>query len=128
MIKARRKNKLKMSKKSLLVVVCLLCIAGNSLAGYSAFMVTSNIVHIDIQYAVTLSYSVSRNHASLTATVTNNGNPVGPRISVEFYYSINSGDWIYFTTESTNNRGVARTRLTLTTPGNYDFRAIVSLL
>jgi hypothetical protein len=119
---------LKTSRKSLLVIVSLLCIAGSSLAGYGTFWVTSNIVHVDVQYAVALSYSVRRNRVSLTAAVTNNGSPVGAGINVEFYYSLNSGEWTYFTTQPTNHRGVARATYRITVDGEYDFKATVSFL
>ncbi len=92
------------------------------------FQVASNIVHVDIQYAVALTLSVSKNRVSLTATVTNNGNPVGAGINVEFYYSLDGGDWTYFATQPTNHRGVARTTYKLTVDGAYSFQAIVSFL
>ena len=123
-----RKNRLKITRKSLLTIATLLCIAGSTLAGYGMFQVASNIVHVDIQYAVALTISVSKNRVQLTATVTNNGNPVGAGINVEFYYSLDGGDWTYFATQPTNRRGVARTAYRLTVDGVYDFRAIVSFL
>lgn len=106
----------------------MLCIAGSSLAGYGTFWVTSNIVHVDVQYAVALSYSVRRNRVSLTAAVTNNGSPVGAGINVDFYYSLNGGDWTNFTTVPTNHRGVARATYRITVDGEYDFKAVVSFL
>ena len=123
-----RKNRLKITRKSLLTIATLLCIAGSTLAGYGMFQVASNIVHVDIQYAVDLIISVSKNRATLTATVTNNGNPVGAGINVEFYYSLDGGDWIHFATVSTNHRGVAHTSYRFTVDGVYDFEAIVSFL
>jgi hypothetical protein len=123
--RARRKNKLKMHRKLLLVIVFLL-LAGGSLAAYGMFSVTSNTVHVDMGYAVALSFSVSKNHVSLTAAVTSNGSPGRAGIDVDFYYSLNSGEWTYFATELTNHRGVARVRYTITVSGEYDFKAMVS--
>ena len=111
-----------------MAIVSLLCIAGSSLACYGTFWVTSNIVHVDVQYSVALSYSVRRDRVSLTASVTNNGSPVGAGINVEFYYSLNGGEWTNFTTVPTNHRGVARATYRITVDGEYDFEAIVSFL
>lgn len=101
----------------------MLSIAEGSLAAYGMFWVTSNVVHVDMQYTVALSYSVSKSHVSLTATVTNNGRPVGAGINVEFYYSLNGSDWTYFTTKTTDQRGVARAIYKITVNGEYDFKA-----
>lgn len=87
------------------------------------FQVASNIIHVDVQYAVALNLSVSRTRVSLTATVTNSGNPVGAGIDVEFYYSLDGGDWTHFTTQPTNPRGVACTIFLLTSDGEYEFKA-----
>jgi hypothetical protein len=65
------------------LVIFFLFVAGGSSAPYNTFWVTSNVVHVDMQYAVPLSYSVSKNHVSLTAAVTYNGSPVGAGIDVE---------------------------------------------
>jgi hypothetical protein len=119
---------LKTSRKSLLIIVSLLCIAGGSLAAYGTFWVTSNMGYVDMRYTVALSSSVSKNHVTLTAEVTRNGSPVGPGIDVDFYYSLNGGEWTYFTTNPTNNRGVARVMYRITANGEYDFNAIVNIL
>jgi hypothetical protein len=81
-----------------------------------------------MQYTVVLSSSVSKTHVSLTATVTNNGSPAGAGINVDFYYSLNGGDWTCFRTEPTNHRGVTRVIYKVTIDGEYDFRATVSFL
>jgi hypothetical protein len=112
--------------RKLLVVALLFCIACSSLAAYGMFQVGSNIVHVDIQFAVALNVKVSRTRVSLAATVTNNGNPVGAGIDVEFYYSLDGGDWILFATQSTNSRGVTGTMFLLTSDGEYEFKAITS--
>ncbi len=116
---------LKKSRKSLLVVVLLLCIAGDGLTAYGMFWVTSNVVHVNLGYTVTLSSSTSGNVVSLTARVRNNGKPGGIGINVAFYYSVDRGDWTYFTTQSTNRGGVAHATYTVTTNGEYNFKAIV---
>ena len=108
-------------------VLLLLCVAGGILAAYGMFRVTSNVVRVDIQYTVALSSSASKSTVSLTARVRNDGRPVGAGINVDFYYSINGGDWIYFTTQSTNRGGVAHTTYTATANGSYDFKAMVSI-
>jgi hypothetical protein len=119
---------LKTSRKSLLTVALLLWIAVGGLAVYGMFLVPSNVVHLDIQYTVFLSVSASNSKVSLTARVRFNGNPVGAGINVDFYYSLNGGDWTYFTTQSTNRGGVARATYTVTAIGAYDFKAIVSII
>jgi hypothetical protein len=62
----------------------------------------------------------------LTARVRQNGNPVGAGISVDFYYSFNGGDWIYFANGATNRGGVARATYRVNANGAYDFKAIAS--
>ncbi len=94
---------------------------------YGMFWIVSNIVHVDIGYVVSLSHSASRNVISLNAMVRYNGKPAGAGISVNFYYSLDSGNWIYFTTQPTNRAGIARAKFTVTLPGEYDFRATVSV-
>ena len=119
---------LKTTKKTLVAVVLLLCISGSGLTAYGMFWVTSNIVHVDMQYSVELSISGSNRAVSLTARVRHNGNPVGAGINVAFYYSLNGGIWTYFTTQSTNRGGVAHATYTATANGAYNFKAIVSSL
>jgi hypothetical protein len=123
-----KKSMLKMSGKSLLTLVLLLCIAGSSLVAYGMFWVTSNIVHVDMQYTVVLSSSASNSVVSLTARVRNNDKPVGAGINVAFYYSLNGGIWTYFATQSTSRGGVAHATYTVTANGAYNFKAIVSSL
>lgn len=119
---------LKTSRRPLLVVVLLLCIAAASLAAYSYIWVASNRVHVDIQYAVNLSTSVSDSSITLNAAVTNNGVPVRAGIVVDFYYSVNGGvDWVYFATQLTNAGGAAQAIYTATVNGGYDFKAVVTV-
>lgn len=110
-----------------MVAIVLLCIAGSSIA-YSMFWVTSNTVHVDSQYNVVLSSSVSFSTVTLNAAVTNNGAPVGSGITVDFYYSTNGGvDWTYFNTGFTDAGGVAHAVYTVIANGGYDFRAVVTI-
>jgi len=117
---------LKTTKKTLVALVLLLCISESGLAAYGMFWVTSNIVHVDMQYSVELSISGSNRVVSLTARVRHDGNPVGAGIKVDFCYSFNGGDWTYFATEATNRGGVARATYGVSADGAYDFKAIVS--
>ncbi len=110
-----------------MAVVLLLCIVGSSLAADGMLWVTSNIVHVDLQYTVVLSSSVLGNVVSLSAVVRYNGRPVGAGIDVEFYYSFNGGEWTYFTTQPTNRGGVAHAKFTMTVNGEYSFMATVSM-
>jgi hypothetical protein len=114
------------TKKTLVAVVLLLCISGSGLTAYGMFWVTSNIEHVDMQYSVELSISGSNRAVSLTARVRHNGNPVRAGISVDFYYSFNGGDWIYFANGATNRGGVARATYRVNANGAYDFKAIAS--
>ena len=115
---------LKVSRKSLLVVALLLSVAGGSLAAYGMIWVPSNVAHVDMQYEVNLSVlSVVGSEITLNAAVANNGNPVGAGIGVDFYYSLDGGDWTYFATQSTDAGGVAQAQYTVTVIGGYDFQA-----
>lgn len=119
---------LKMPRKSLLVVGLLLFIAGGSLVAYGAFTVTSNTVHVNMQYTVTLStFSVSNSAVTLNAAVLDNAIPVGAGINVDFYYSFNGGAWTLFTTQPTDAGGVAQAIYTVTIIGAYDFEAIANI-
>lgn len=119
---------LKVPRKPLLVVVLLLCVAGSSFVAYSMFWVSSNVVHVDMQYAVNLSASsIAGSTITLSATVTNNGSPVTPGIGVDFYYSLNGGNWTYFATQYTGAGGVAQATYLVTANGGYDFEAIVAI-
>ncbi len=117
---------LKMSRKSLLVVALLLCLAGNGLAVNGMFWVTSNIVHVDLRYTVALSSSTSNSVVSLTAKVRENGKPAGAGINVAFCYSVDGIDWTYFATQPTNHGGVAHATFAMTDNRTYNFNAIVT--
>ncbi len=116
---------LKTLTKPLFVVVILLCLVGTWLTACGMFWVTSNIVHVDIQYTVELSVSGGRN-VVLNAKVKLNGASVGAGINVDFYYSFNGGDWVYFATDATNGGGNARATLRIMANGAYSFKATVS--
>lgn len=105
----------------------LLCLAGGGLAAYCYIYATSNVVHVDMQYAVVLSNSVADSTVTLNAAVTNSGNPVRAGINVDFYYALNGGDYTYFTSQLTDAGGVAQAIYTGTVNGGYDFRAIVTV-
>jgi hypothetical protein len=117
---------LKNGNKTLLLFLLFLCIAGAGLATNGLIFVTSNIVHVNAEYTVLLSVSGSNTRINLNARVRFNGNPVGAGINVDFYYSLNGSDWIYFATEATNRGGVARVTYTVTIDGDYNFTATVS--
>lgn len=106
----------------------MLSISGSSLAVTGLILVSSNIVHVDVQYTVNLSASVSNSVVRLTAGVRYNGGPAGAGINVDFYYSFNGGDWTHFATETTNRGGIARATYTITANGAYDFNAMVSFV
>jgi hypothetical protein len=108
-----------------LAVILLLSIAGSGLAAYGVFWANSNVVHVDVQYAVTLATSVNRGEITLTATVTNNASPVGAGINVDFYYSRDGGTLTYITSQLTDSNGIAQATYTLKGNGAYDFQATV---
>ncbi len=115
-------------RKGILVVTLLVCVLGGSLAAYGYIFVTSNSVRVEMQYGVTLStVSVVDSTVTLNAAVTNNGSPVRAGINVDFYYSLNGGDWTYFASDLTDTGGVAQAIYNVTIPGGYDFRAIVTV-
>ncbi len=120
------KSMLKKFEKPLVFVVLFLCLVGGGLTVSGMFWITSNIVHIDIQYTVDLSVSGGGRNVVLNARVSLNGAPVGAGINVDFYYSFNSGDWIYFGSDVTNGGGNARATFRIMANGAYSFKAVVS--
>lgn len=120
---------MKNSKKTMLRVAILLCLAGIILTiAYGMIFITSNSVHVDVQYSVNLSHSVEDSVVTLKATVSNNDNPVGAGYTVDFYCSVDGGaNWIHFDSQLTEASGVAQSTYTATTNGGYDFRAIATV-
>jgi len=117
-----------MLRKALLVAVLLLCVGAVSLVAYGYYFVTSEPVHVDMQYAVALEIvSVVDSNITLRAIVTNNGLPVRPGLVVDFYYAVDGSDWIYFATGLTDEGYVAQAICTATHNGGYDFKAIVTI-
>jgi len=112
------------SRKSLLFIAVLLCLAGSSLTAYALYA-QSNIVHVDMQYAAVLTSSVADSTITLNAAVTYNGAPVRAGINVDFYYSLDGGVYAYFATGSTDAAGVAQAIYTVTQNGGYDFQATI---
>lgn len=118
---------LRISRKPLLVVATLIFIAGIGIAAAYIFA-TSNVVHVDMQYAVALGPSVTDTNITLTATVTNGAAPVRAGIIVDFYYSIDGGTtWTYFATQPTDASGVSSVTYSATANGGYDFRAVATI-
>jgi len=121
---------MKMFRKSLLLVISMLCITGGFFAAYGAsFWVTSPSVRVDVQYSVSLStFSIVGGQITLNALVANGVNPVGAGISVDFYYSLNNGvDWTYIETKTTDAGGIAQSTYVATQNGVYDFKAIAAI-
>jgi hypothetical protein len=117
------------SNKKLLRVAILLC-AATAITAFTCGMIfiNSNSVHVDIQYSNALSYSVTDSAVTLTATVTNNGNPVGAGYNVDFYVSADGGTiWANFASQSTDSAGIAQVVYTATTNGGYDFYATATV-
>ena len=120
---------MKKSNKKLLYFVILLCAAGAiSAVTCGMIFINSSSVHVDIQYVNTLSYSVADSAVTLTATVTNNGNPVGAGYNVDFYVTGDGGvNWYNFASQLTDGSGVAQVVYTATTNGGYDFYATATV-
>jgi hypothetical protein len=116
---------LKKFEKLVVLIVLFLCLVGSCLMAYGTFWVTSNMVHVDIQYTVDMSISRGGRNVVLNAKVSLNGAPVGAGINVDFYYSFNRGDWVCFATDFTNGGGNARATYRITANGSYDFKAVV---
>ena len=117
----------KNSKKTLLSVAILLCLAVTiSSATYGLILVNSNETHVDILYEVSLSTSVENSAITLNATVTNNGSPAAGLI-VDFYCSYNGGGYAIIASELTDDAGTAQTIFTATANGGYDFQAIATV-
>lgn len=115
---------LKNTRKSLLIVAVFLCLAGSTLTAYALYA-QSNIVHVDMQYAAALTSSVADSTITLKAAVTYNSAPVKAGINVDFYYSLDKGEFTYFATGPTDAAGVAQAIYTVTQNGGYDFKATV---
>lgn len=118
---------LKTSRRPLLVAVLLLCIAASGLVAYSYLFVASNLAHVDMQYAATLTTSVTDSTVTLNAAVKNNGSPVRAGMTVDFYCSVDGGPSTYFATSLTDTGGVAQTTYAATYNRGYDFQAIVTI-
>lgn len=113
----------------ILRLVLLVCLAGVLLTiTYGTIFITSNQIHVDVQYEVNLSHTVTDSDIALNATVTNNGSPVEAGYTVDFYVSADGGiGWAHFDSQSTDATGVAATTYTATTNGGYDFKAIATV-
>ncbi len=117
---------LKKFEDLLVLIILFLCLVGGGLTASGMFWVTSNIVHVDIQYTVALSVSGGGRNVILNAKVSLNGAPAGAGINVDFYYSFNGGDWVYFASDVTNGGGIARATFRIMANGAYSFKATVS--
>jgi hypothetical protein len=117
------------SNKRLLRVAIFLCAAtAITAATCGMIFISSNSVHVDIQYSNALSMSVTDSTVTLTATVTNNGNPVGAGYNVDFYISADGGAvWYNFASQLTDSSGIAQVVYTATTNGGYDFYATATV-
>ena len=120
---------IKNSKKTILRLTFLVCLAGVLLTvTYGMLFISSNSVHVDVQYSVDLSHLVVDSEVTLDAIVSNNGNPVGAEYTVDFYYSVDDpANWIYFDTQITDVSGAVQSIYILTDNGEYDFRATVTI-
>ncbi len=118
---------MKNHKKISLAIIFLVCIIGVSSSAYALLFATSNITHVDVNYSVALSQTVTDSQVALTATVTNNG-AVRAGINVDFYCSIDSGNsWYNFASVPTDSSGVALATYTISANGAYDFMATATI-
>jgi hypothetical protein len=116
------------SKKKLLRVAILLCAAAAVTAVTCGMIfVQSNTEHVDMGYLTDLSTTVTDSAVTLTATVTNNGNPVRAGLNVDFYCSADGGTSSMFASQLTDSSGIAQVVYTATINGGYDFYAIVTV-
>ena len=118
---------MKTSLKIGLVITLLVIVAASSASVYAVIFAVSDIVHVDVQYNVVLSQDIVGDKVTLTATVTNNAQAVDGR-NVDFYVSVDSGDWSIIGSIITSNKGVATYEYTLTANGAYDFKAVVTVM
>ena len=119
---------MKISRKPLLVLPFLLCVAGFSFFAYAYIYASSDPVHVDMQYAVSLEASVAGSQVTLTATVTNNGLPAGAGIQVDFFDSVDEGTTYYdFAYAYTDANGVAQVTFVAEYNGSFDFKAIATI-
>jgi hypothetical protein len=119
---------MKMRKKSLLLILSMLCVVGSCFVAYGLYWVSSDPLHVDLQYSVVLSNpSVTGSKITLNAAVTYNGSPVGAGLNVDFYYSLNGAAWANFDSKTTDAGGVAQSVFDSTTNGSYDFMATVTI-
>jgi hypothetical protein len=113
-----------------MLVLALAIIAVGATAAYAAFTVTSNVVHMNMAYSVTLTATPSNSNVALLANVTNGGTLVNG-IPVDFYVSISNGPWTFVATVSTGSgafaTGYAGTTYVATSNVGYDFEAIANV-
>ena len=118
----------KSNKKLLRVAILLFAAGAVTTVTCGLIFINSNSVHVDIQYSNALSYSVTDSTVTLTAAVTNNGNPVAAGYNVDFYVSADGGTmWSNFASQSTDSGGVAQATYTAMTNGGYDFYATATV-
>jgi hypothetical protein len=115
---------MKMRKKSLLLILSLLCVAGGCFVAYGMFWVSSDPLHVVVQYSVTLSNpTITGSQITLNAAV----NPVVAGFNVDFYYSLNGGAWTYFDSKPTDAGGIAQSVFVANQNGAYDFMATATI-
>jgi len=80
-----------MNKKFLIVIALLAVVVASGIA-FALFYVTSNVVHVSMNYTVNLSTTVSGSVVTLAARVEYQGNPQGA-MTVNFYESPDGSAW-----------------------------------
>jgi len=109
-----------------IAAIAMIALIGGSMA-YGAFTVSSNVVHVKLEYQVNLDVSVSGGTATLTATASNDSTHYLNNVLIHFYYSITSGSsgWseIALSPRWTDTSGVAITTFDLTNNQEYWFLA-----
>jgi len=113
------------SKKTLrIILLSSLGAAALLTVAYAAMNIGSNTVHVDVDYQVALSYTVTGATVNLDAVVSNGASPDVGGIVVEFYYSYYGSTLTLFDTQTTDASGLAQSTYSITANGSYDFQAI----
>ena len=117
------------SKKALLRIVLLSSLGAAALltVAYAAMFIGSNPVHVDVDYQVALTSTVTGTTIDLEAVVSNMGSPVGAGIVVDFYYSVYGSTPALFDTQTTDASGHVQSTYSITANGSYDFQAIATI-
>ena len=113
---------MKLTRKGTLLLTLAIILVGISVA-YAAFTVYSNVKYVKMDYAVSLDASQSGSVVTLTAHLTDRGNPVSGK--TVYFYTCDSGggNRALIGSDDTDGGGDAVLAYSVTANGDYYFIA-----